>query len=167
MTVLPFGVGVFISLQLIMLALKLSLPTKFSFGGNGFVVWLPIHLLCGRLIMFFLVTENRSLKEKTNIVKGKADENQYEMLNAQYLEIEQSSNRIFFAKMFALYMVFFWESLRESLTRYSISVWSTFGIAIGLTMMFAMEGLMHNAWWWHDARALTRKQMEEREENDG
>ena len=164
MFVLPFGVGLFIILQLVMLGFKLSMPSAFHFGGNGFVIWMPFHLLFMRVLAFLFVTENRALVEKTNAVKGRHDENQYEMLNVSYLEIEQTSNRLFAMKLGVIYLIFVWESLRESLTKYDISVWSTFGIAIGIVLMFSFEGLVHGSMWWHDERQLTTKKIEEAEE---
>jgi len=164
MSVLPFGVGLFIIVQLVMLGLKISLPAAFSFGGNGIIIWAPMHLLFLRLSAFLFFTEQRTVAEKTNTMKGKQDDNQYAMLNAPFLEVEQSKNRLFAMKMAVIYLVFLWESIRESLTRYTISVWSTFGIAIAITLMFAMEGLTYGVMWWPDQRKITSNMIEELEE---
>jgi len=161
---LPFGVGVLLTLQLMMLGFKLTMPTKLHFGGNGFVIWLPTHLMYVRLMMFLFLTETRAVHEKVNVVKNRAEENEF-MLSADFIEREQGANRIFAMKMTGVYLVIFWESLRESLTKYDISVWVTFGIAMGVTMMFAAEGLSKGVAWWPDQRHITRKKFQEMEED--
>jgi hypothetical protein len=164
MSVLPCAIGGFIIAQLILLGFKVTQPAAFSFGGNGFVVWLPCHLLFQILCYFTFATETRTLHEKRNIVKNKADENQLP-LSPAFIETEQNANRIFAMKMAVLYMVIFWESLRESLTKYNISIWITFGIAIGVVALFSFEGLMHGKIFWYDQRKVTMDLIEEMEED--
>jgi len=97
-------------------------------------------------------------------MKNKADENEI-LLNPSMIETEQNENRLFALKLTVVYLVIFWESLRESLTKYNITIWITFGVAMGITMLFAMEGLLHNVIWWDDQRRITRNVLAEIEED--
>lgn len=159
---LPFYVGLFISLQIIMIGFKVTMAGSFTFVMSGFVVWIPSHILFCRVIYIATMVEKRTIREKRSILRGSAnDDNELPDLPLDHIEKENDTDRLFAAKLFSLYIVVWVETLRELLTLYHASIWMTLVPLIFFIMLFAFEGLANDVVWWKTERQKTNEQLHE------
>lgn len=158
--IVPFYIGMLLALQLMMLGLKATYAHAFSFGGSGFLVWLPSHIIGLRVIFVRIALEYRTVhEEKTHVLRNDDDETTTLRQRVQSLETvhEVLESRLFTIKLCVIYVIVWIETLRETLQRYDWSIWVTIGPSIFFMLMFALEGMHNNIMWWRERREITRQ----------
>lgn len=162
--IVPFYVGLLFSLQLMLLGLKATYMHAFSFGGSGFIVWLPSHIIGLRVIFVRVALEYRTVREqKVSAMKNDEAETTTLQQKVQTLETthEVLESRLFTIKLCIIYIIVWIETLRETLQRYDWSIWVTIGPSIFFVLLFSFEGLSNNIMWWREQREIKQRIIEQ------
>lgn len=169
--VLPCAVGLLIALQILMLQIYASVGYKFPMHPT--ITLLPGWTIFARAALFLAQIDNRGLKEKRNLMKGKAANNEIPAMTNQMLELESLANRIFSFKILLFSVVWLVANIAMEFRRENIPFWIVSFLAVLIFVGLSIEGFNRNIMWWEDSRQETRNALvtsddeEDEDEQDG
>lgn len=160
---LVLGVYVGVLLMLEVVLLTANFDRGWRFPGHGFVTLLPLYLLEFLLAFWILANENRNTEHlKASLRNRKRGTDGGAALDMHESSVIHATNRVWgFKVFFGTIPIIVMANLKMDLTRYDMSPWAVGGTALGVLLLFTIEGYARGKLWWHDSLKDHYTQLQE------